>query len=85
MIIERFAKLDPLAVPGVLVAGHAPFTWGRSAAKAVDNAIALEAVARMARLTEQLRPAAECLPAYIGEKHYQRKHGAKAYYGQKEG
>ena len=82
VIIERFAELDPLAVPGVLVAGHAPFTWGRSAAKAVDNAIALEAIARMARLTEQLRPAVEPLPAYVGEKHYQRKHGAKAYYGQ---
>ncbi|MBP5321772.1 MAG: L-ribulose-5-phosphate 4-epimerase AraD [Kiritimatiellae bacterium] len=82
VIIERFATLDPIAVPGVLVAGHAPFTWGHSAKQAVDNAIALEAIARMARLTEQLRPGTAPLPPYIGEKHYQRKHGANAYYGQ---
>ena len=79
VIIERFATLDPIAVPGVLVAGHAPFTWGHSAKQAVDNAIALEAIARMARLTEQLRPGTAPLPPYIGEKHYQRKHGANAY------
>lgn len=83
-IIERFADLEPLAVPGVLVAGHAPFTWGGSPRQAVDNAIALEAIARMARLTESLHaltPAPE-LPRYVGEKHYLRKHGKNAYYGQ---
>ena len=82
VILERFAGRDPLAQPGVLVAGHAPFTWGQTPAKAVDNAVALEAMARMARLTEQLGRR-EPLPAYVGEKHFQRKHGPQAYYGQK--
>ena len=61
-----------------------PFTWGKSAADAVDHAIALEAIAKMARLTEEvspITPAAE-LPAYVADKHYQRKHGRNAYYGQ---
>ena len=81
-IVELFRESDPLARPGALVAGHAPFTWGQSPAKAVDNAIALEAMAKMARLTEQLGHR-ETLPAYVGEKHFQRKHGPHAYYGQK--
>lgn len=84
VIVELFKDRDPLAQPGVLVAGHAPFTWGASVQKAVDNAVALEAVARMARLTEQLGHTAE-LPAYIAEKHYMRKHGPRAYYGQGNG
>ena len=86
-IVERFRGLEPLATPGVLVAGHAPFTWGKSAADAVDHAIALEAIAKMARLTEEvspITPAAE-LPAYVADKHYQRKHGRNAYYGQEKG
>ena len=85
VIVERFRGLDPLARPGALVAGHGPFTWGETPEKAVENAIALEAMARMARLTETLsggRPAAP-LPAYIAEKHYRRKHGPDAYYGQR--
>ena len=84
VIVERFNGIDPLAAPGVLVAGHAPFTWGKDPADAVDHAIALEAIARMARLTEQIavaRPAAPLVP-YVGEKHYLRKHGKNAYYGQ---
>lgn len=83
-IVERFASLDPIAVPGVLVAGHAPFTWGKSPADAVDHAIALEAIARMARLTETIHASspAPALVPYVGEKHYQRKHGKNAYYGQ---
>lgn len=87
VIVELFQDRDPLERPGVLVPGHGPFTWGKDAMKAVDNAVALEAMARMARLTEQLRGAGEAvkspLPAYVGEKHYQRKHGPNAYYGQK--
>ena len=85
VIVERFRDLEPLAVPGVLVAGHAPFTWGKDPHDAVDHAVALEAIARMARLTEQIAPAARApaLPEYVGEKHYQRKHGKNAYYGQK--
>ena len=83
VIVERFRNLDPLAQPGVLVAGHGPFTWGADVMKAVDNAVSLEQIARMARLTEQLRGgSAEPLPAYVSEKHYQRKHGPNAYYGQ---
>ena len=87
VIVEHFKDRDPLERPGVLVPGHGPFAWGKDAMKAVDNAVALEAIARLARLTEQLRGTPEVLrtelPAYVGEKHYQRKHGPNAYYGQK--
>ena len=73
-----------MAVPGVLVAGHAPFTWGKDPQDAVDHAIALEAIAKMARLTEEVCAARHApeLVSYVGEKHYQRKHGKNAYYGQ---
>ena len=81
-IVERFAALDPLATPGALAAGHGPFTWGTSPRKAVDNAVALEAIAKMARLALQLAPNAAPLPGYVARKHYERKHGANAYYGQ---
>ena len=87
VIVEHFKDRDPLERPGVLVPGHGPFAWGKDAMKAVDNAVALEAIARLARLTEQLRGTPEVLrtelPAYVGEKHYQHKHGPNAYYGQK--
>ncbi|MBR1921916.1 MAG: L-ribulose-5-phosphate 4-epimerase AraD [Kiritimatiellae bacterium] len=85
VIVERFAALEPLAVPGVLVAGHAPFTWGADVDSAVDHAIALEAIAKMARLTEEISAARPSAPLveYVGEKHYQRKHGRHAYYGQR--
>lgn len=81
-IVERFKGLEPMAVPGALCAGHGPFTWGRTAKAAVDNAVALEEIARMARLTEELGGKTP-VPRHISEKHYQRKHGANAYYGQK--
>lgn len=83
VIVERFAKLDPAAMPAVLVAGHAPFAWGTSAAKSVENAVALEAVAEMALGTLQIRADAPPLEAYVLEKHFRRKHGPDAYYGQK--
>ncbi|MBX3434827.1 MAG: L-ribulose-5-phosphate 4-epimerase AraD [Pirellulales bacterium] len=82
VIIERFADLDPLAMPAVLVAGHAPFAWGKSAASAVENAVALEAVAQMALDTLTIEPNVRSLEPYVLEKHYTRKHGAGAYYGQ---
>lgn len=82
VIVERFADLDPVAMPAVLVAGHAPFTWGPTAAASVKNAVALEAVAEMALATHGLAPDAPRLEAYVLEKHYQRKHGPAAYYGQ---
>ena len=84
VIVERFAGLDPPEMPAVLVAGHAPFTWGRSAADAVHNAVALEAVAEMALGTLTIRADAPPLESYVLDKHYQRKHGPAAYYGQKE-
>lgn len=82
VIIDRFAKLNPVAMPAVLVAGHAPFTWGRTAAKSVENAVALEAVAQMALGVRQLVAEPPPLETYVLEKHYQRKHGPDAYYGQ---
>lgn len=83
VIIERFKELDPAAVPGVLVAGHAPFAWGPSAAKSVENAVALEAVAEMALGTSQIVADPPTLEQYVLDKHYRRKHGPDAYYGQK--
>jgi L-ribulose-5-phosphate 4-epimerase len=81
-IVERFAALDPAAMPAVLVAGHGPFTWGGNAAEAVENAIALEAVAEMALGSRLINPNGGKLEDYLLEKHYQRKHGTQAYYGQ---
>lgn len=83
VIAETFAGrgFDPAAVPGVLVNNHGPFTWGKDAAKAVYNAVTLEKVAAMAYRTLMLNPAAS-MPGYVLEKHYYRKHGKNAYYGQ---
>jgi len=75
-------KLNPSQIPMVLVAGHGPFTWGSSAEKAVYNAAVLEEVARMAWMTLQINPQQDTLPAHIVNKHYLRKHGPSAYYGQ---
>jgi L-ribulose-5-phosphate 4-epimerase len=83
VVVERFAKLDPSEMPAVLVAGHAPFSWGRDAAESVKNAVALEAVAEMALGTMALRSAAPPLESYVLDKHYRRKHGTDAYYGQR--
>ena len=82
VIVERFAGLDPLVMPAVLVAGHAPFTWGKNASDSVKNAVALEAVAEMALGTWILDARAPRLEDYVLDKHYQRKHGPNAYYGQ---
>ena len=82
VIAETFANRDPQAIPGVLVHSHGPFTWGPSAAKAVENAIVLEEVAAMAWHTLQLNPEAGIQQELL-DKHYFRKHGAGAYYGQK--
>lgn len=81
-IVNKQSELDPVAIPGVLVAGHAPFTWGPTAKKAVENAIALEQIALMAMNTRLINPKAETVPQYVLDKHYFRKHGANAYYGQ---
>ena len=82
VILERFASLDPVAVPGVIVAGHGPFTWGASPRKAVENSVALEQIAQMSIATRTISPNAETVPSYILDKHYFRKHGTHAYYGQ---
>jgi L-ribulose-5-phosphate 4-epimerase len=82
VIVERFRDLDSAAMPAVLVAGHAPFTWGTDVAESVKNAVALEAVAEMALGVQQILRHAPTLESYVLEKHYQRKHGANAYYGQ---
>jgi L-ribulose-5-phosphate 4-epimerase len=83
-IVERFAGLDPLALPGVLVAGHGPFAWGRSPAEAVETSVILEQVAAMAFGTITLAPRLTPLDRHIMEKHYLRKHGPDATYGQKK-
>ena len=85
LIVERFQNLDPDAIPGVLAAGHGPFAWGPDPRKAVENAVALEAVAQMAAATFALCPDIAPLPTYILDKHYGRKHGPGAYYGQRRG
>ena len=82
VIVEQFKGVDFMSCPGILVAGHGPFTWGVSPSGAVDAAITLEAIAKMARITEQLSKKTDRLPDFLLEKHYMRKHGHDAYYGQ---
>jgi L-ribulose-5-phosphate 4-epimerase len=84
VIVRRFRseELDPVAVPGVLVAGHAPFAWGKDPAEAVEHADVLEYIARLAFRTVALNNSACPIPTHVSEHHYQRKHGPKATYGQ---
>lgn len=82
-ILECFKGRDPLKTPMVLVAGHAPFTWGKTPEQAVYNAAVLEELSRMAFITQTLDRSAERLPDSLIRKHFERKHGKDAYYGQK--
>ncbi len=82
-ILACFEGRDPLHTPMVLVAGHAPFAWGATPEKAVYNAAVLEELAKMAWVTRTLDPEAPPLPAALVRKHFERKHGKNAYYGQK--
>ena len=84
VIIETFEerKLNPMHTPGVLCKNHGPFTWGKDAAEAVHNAVVLEEVAKMATKTELINPKVLPAPDSIRDKHFYRKHGANAYYGQ---
>jgi L-ribulose-5-phosphate 4-epimerase len=82
VIIETFQGKDPLAIPAVLVKNHGPFTWGTSPEKAVENAQILEADAKMAIATEILNPSVKRVDQNLLDKHYHRKHGKNAYYGQ---
>jgi L-ribulose-5-phosphate 4-epimerase len=84
VVVERFAGVEPLEVPGALVAGHGPFTWGRTPAEAVETAFVLEHVAKMAFGTMFLDPGRAPLDPYVLEKHFRRKHGPDATYGQKK-
>lgn len=81
-IVERFAGLSPAQVPMVLVAGHGPFTWGDSPDKAVYHSAILEELANMAAITFTVNPGISPLPRALLDKHFLRKHGANAYYGQ---
>lgn len=84
VIVEAFIERDinPLAVPGVLVNGHGPFTWGSSTSEAVENALILDEISSMAESTELIMAEDNQLPQYVLDKHYFRKHGEDAYYGQ---
>jgi len=81
-IIDCFRKRDPRQTPMVLVAGHGPFAWGKTAEKAVYHAVVLEELAKIASITRSLAPNAPRLPEYLIRKHFERKHGKSAYYGQ---
>jgi L-ribulose-5-phosphate 4-epimerase len=81
-IVDSLKKTDPLSTPGVLVANHGPFAWGANAGAATHNAVILEAIARMAYFTLGINPATEAVGNALQDKHYLRKHGKNAYYGQ---
>ena len=85
VIIETFQNrnIDPVAVPAVICHSHGPFPWGKDAAQAVYHAVVLEEVAKMALFTRQIDPAAAPAPQSMQDKHYLRKHGPNAYYGQR--
>ena len=84
LIVEEFLRMckDPLSVPAVLCKNHGPFAWGRDAHDAVHNAVVLEEVAKMAYRTESINHHVQSAPQELMDKHYYRKHGANAYYGQ---
>lgn len=83
VIIEAFGGINPIHVPGVLVKNHGPFSWGRSCEEAVHNAVVLEELAAMAYLSRTINPACANAPQALMDKHFERKHGKNAYYGQK--
>ena len=85
VIVERFSEISPLVIPAVLVAGHGPFAWGQSPGEAVRVNIILEHIAKAAFGTMVLNPGQAPLEDYVLEKHFQRKHGPQATYGQKKG
>ena len=86
VIVETFRQrgLNPVHVPGVICHSHGPFTWGKDAAQAVYHAVVLEEVAKMAILTRQVKASAAPAPQCVQDKHFMRKHGPNAYYGQKK-
>jgi L-ribulose-5-phosphate 4-epimerase len=82
VIVEAFQRIDPLAIPSVIINGHGPFSWGTDAHNAVHNAVVLEQVAKMAHHTLTMNDV-KGIDQYLLDKHYMRKHGPNAYYGQK--
>lgn len=82
VIVETFKSRDPLATPGVLCVNHGPFSWGKDSLEAVHNAVVLEEVAKMAMYAKLINPELKAAPQTIMDKHYFRKHGKDAYYGQ---
>ena len=82
VIIEKFNGIDPMTIPAVLVKSHGPFSWGKDAFNAVHNAVVLEEVAKMNYRTMTLNPNVENMQQELLDKHYLRKHGVNAYYGQ---
>ena len=82
VIVRRFAGLDPMKMPGVLVANHGPFTWGKSPADSVEAMVVLEQIATMALGTITINPSQSPISKALLDKHYLRKHGKNAYYGQ---
>lgn len=82
VITERFRSLDPLKTPAVLVAGHAPFCWGETVTAAAHTAVVVEEIAHMAYLTTTIRAESEAISRHLHDKHFLRKHGPGAYYGQ---
>lgn len=82
IIVERFARIDPMQMPAVLVANHGPFTWGDSPAKAVEATVVLEHIAATALGTITISPEKDAISDALLDKHYLRKHGRNAYYGQ---
>jgi L-ribulose-5-phosphate 4-epimerase len=85
VIVESFAKRDPLSCPAVLVANHGPFAWGKTVGKAVHNAVVCEHVVRLASETLRILPTAKAMQGVLLHKHFFRKHGPGAYYGQEAG
>ncbi|WP_297986390.1 L-ribulose-5-phosphate 4-epimerase [uncultured Campylobacter sp.] len=83
VIIETFTNIDYMAIPGVLVRSHGVFAWGKSASDSVHNAVVIEELAKMNYQSIQLNPNITKFPKYVLDKHYNRKHGKNAYYGQK--
>ncbi|HKM96829.1 MAG TPA: L-ribulose-5-phosphate 4-epimerase [Buttiauxella sp.] len=83
VIIETLGNNDPLHTPGIVVYQHGPFAWGKTAEDAVHNAVVMEEVARMAWIAQGINPQLKPIDSYLMDKHFQRKHGANAYYGQR--
>ena len=83
-IVERFADIEPASMPAALVAQHGPFVWGKDAATSVENSVVLEEIAKTAIGTLQLQPDVAPIPQHLLDRHYLRKHGKDAYYGQQQ-